>query len=49
MILKGNFTGYNMKKKIKHSRRSRTGQVAGDYDGEINNKNLHKQRCTPKG
>lgn len=29
-----------MKKKIKHSRRSRSGQVAGDYDGEINNKNL---------
>ena len=31
---------FDMKKKIKHSRRSRTGQVAGDYDGEINNKNL---------
>ena len=29
-----------MKKKIKHSRRSRTGQVTGDYDGEVNNQDL---------
>ena len=29
-----------MKKKIKHSRRSRTGQVTGEYDGEVNNQDL---------
>ena len=26
--------------KIKHSRRSRTGKVSGDYEGEVNSKNL---------
>ncbi len=38
-----------MKKKIKHTRKNRAGdKINGDYEGEVNNKDLPKSKIIKK-